>query len=193
MEWFKVCLRKYVDFSGRARRAEFWWFYLFAQVPFLVLYFLGMILGAGSAAVGVNADGTVNGAGAGGSILVMIVMGLAWLWSLAMLLPSIAVSVRRLHDTNRSGWWYLLGLVPFGGLVLLYFFILEGDPGPNMFGPDPKGRGAVAYQQPGQLGQGQYGQQFGQVGQPQFGQPAQPGQYGQPGSFGQPQQPGKWN
>ena len=64
---------------------------------------------------------------------------LSGLYSLAVLLPSIAVAVRRLHDTDRSGWWFLIGFVPIvGGIILLVFYVLEGTRGPNRFGPDPK-------------------------------------------------------
>ena len=64
---------------------------------------------------------------------------------LGLLIPSLAVSIRRLHDTNRSGWWILIGLIPFlGALVLIVFYLLDGTPGPNKYGPDPKGRVSAA-------------------------------------------------
>jgi uncharacterized membrane protein YhaH (DUF805 family) len=70
-------------------------------------------------------------------------LGLLVLWWLGTLIPSIAVAVRRFHDQNQSGWLYLLCLIPYvGGIVLLVFMCLDGTPGPNRFGPDPKGRGA---------------------------------------------------
>jgi len=73
-----------------------------------------------------------------------LIFGVFGLVMLGLLIPSIAVTFRRLHDTNRSAWWLLIGLVPFlGALVLLVFYFLDGTPGPNKFGPDPKGRGAA--------------------------------------------------
>jgi len=108
----RTCLTKYITFSGRARRSEFWWFALFL----FILYIVAAIIDA--------AIGT--------SIILLLV-------ALAFLLPSLAVTVRRLHDTGRSGWWILIGLVPFiGGIVLLVFECMDGQPGPNNYGPSPK-------------------------------------------------------
>ncbi|MDD7343550.1 MAG: DUF805 domain-containing protein [Bacteroidales bacterium] len=97
-EAIKVCFNKYADFSGRASRAEFWWFYLFT---FLVS---------------------------------LITCGVA---CLVFLIPQYAVGARRLHDTGRSGWLQLLGLVPFVGLILIYWWVLEGDQGTNQYGGKP--------------------------------------------------------
>ncbi|MBM7805546.1 uncharacterized membrane protein YhaH (DUF805 family) [Geodermatophilus bullaregiensis] len=104
-------LTKYADFSGRARRAEYWWFFLFAVVVSLVAAVLDGVIGAPVFSL---------------------------LTALGLLVPNLAVSVRRLHGTDRSGWWLLLNLVPFGGIVLLVFYCLEGQPGHNRFGPSPK-------------------------------------------------------
>ena len=117
MEWFMKALRQYAVFKGRARRKEFWFFQLFCFLfgigLLAVLFLVGMKPEA--------AEGVLN------------VLGIA------LLLPSLAVMVRRLHDTDRSGWWALLCLVPLlGGLVLLIFACLEGTRGSNRFGPDPK-------------------------------------------------------
>ena len=102
------CFRQYVGFSGRASRSEFWWFTLF-----------GLLVGLAAALV--DPTGTIG-----------------VLLSLALFLPSLAVSVRRLHDTGRSGWWLLIGLVPIAGLiVLIVFFVMRGDPGANRYGPTP--------------------------------------------------------
>jgi uncharacterized membrane protein YhaH (DUF805 family) len=108
---------KYADFSGRARRQEYWWFNLFAALVSLVLAVIG-------------------------SVLFHRPMGeygvIATLWSLATLLPSLAVAVRRMHDVGRSGWWLLIAFVPLvGALVILYWFVQRGTVGPNEFGPDP--------------------------------------------------------
>ncbi len=108
---------KYVDFTGRARRAEYWWFALFSVVVSLILMGLqSMLFGVAFGQMGI----------------------LSGLWSLATILPSIAVGVRRLHDLDKSGWWLLIALVPIiGGLLLLYWFVQRGTVGQNQYGPDP--------------------------------------------------------
>ena len=114
----KSVFAQYAGFSGRARRSEYWWFTLFV----VVVYIAASVV---DAALGVTA-------------LTIVAI-------LALLLPSIAVAVRRLHDTNRSGWWYLISLVPFvGGLILLAFTLQDSTPGPNRFGAPPK-TAAVGY------------------------------------------------
>jgi uncharacterized membrane protein YhaH (DUF805 family) len=129
-ESVKTVFSKYATFSGRARRAEFWWFALFAAVVNLVLSILGAALGG---ATPDPVTGETSGAGLAVGILALVV-------GLALVLPTLAVTVRRLHDTDRSGWWWFIGLVPFvGAIVLLVFELLPGTPGPNRFGPDPKG------------------------------------------------------
>jgi uncharacterized membrane protein YhaH (DUF805 family) len=125
-------LRKYADFQGRARRSEFWLFWLFTLVVGFVLQMLGGMMGGA-------ADPT-NPMAMYSSPAGIVLL----LFYLAILIPSIAVAIRRLHDTNRSGWWLLIALIPFiGALVLLVFYVLPGTPGPNKFGEDPKG-GEVA-------------------------------------------------
>jgi uncharacterized membrane protein YhaH (DUF805 family) len=121
-------LRKYADFNGRARRAEYWWFYLFVIIAFVVASIVDSLLGLG---------GSVGPYG-----LVSALLGLA------MILPSLAAGVRRLHDTDRSGWWLLIALIPLiGAIVLLVFYVLEGTRGDNRFGPDPKsGEYGAVYQ-----------------------------------------------
>lgn len=121
---FQAAVRKvlsdYATFSGRAPRSEFWWFFLFVFLGNVVLDFIDGVL------FGVAPDGAT-------------VSLLGGLFSLAMLLPSIAVGVRRLHDRDMSGWWYLLILIPvLGALVLLILFVQRGTVGPNRFGRDPK-------------------------------------------------------
>jgi uncharacterized membrane protein YhaH (DUF805 family) len=132
-------LRKYATFRGRARRLEYWSFQLFliAASGALILWFFSAMPGMTSPAMIEDLDQLSGG-------------GLAALWaialfSLAMFLPSLAVSVRRLHDSDKSGWWLLLGLIPAGGLVLFIFYLLDGTSGPNRHGPDPKGRSAPSH------------------------------------------------
>jgi uncharacterized membrane protein YhaH (DUF805 family) len=114
-------LSKYVEFGGRARRAEYWWFVLFSILVGIVASILDM-------ALGMDFEGSVMSGGLFNLIA-----------NLALLLPSLAVAVRRLHDTDRSGWWILIVLIPLiGAIVLLVFFVQDGTPGPNRFGPSPK-------------------------------------------------------
>ena len=125
-------LRKYADFQGRARRSEFWLFWLFTFVVGFVLQMIGGMMG--------GAADPSNPAAMYSSPAGIVLL----LFYLAILIPSIAVAIRRLHDTNRSGWWLLIALIPFiGALVLLVFYVLPGTVGPNKFGEDPKGETAA--------------------------------------------------
>ena len=135
MDWMLMPLRRYAEFTGRSRRKEYWMFFLFVVVVSVVLRILDSALGlGGSSSSSMSTSGSQIGAGAS---LHTGVLGAIFI--VATLIPSIAVGVRRLHDTDRSGWWLLIALVPFiGGLVLLIFFLLDGTSGPNRFGPDPK-------------------------------------------------------
>jgi uncharacterized membrane protein YhaH (DUF805 family) len=124
--------RNYATFSGRARRAEYWWFILFSIV---VSAILSMIDGAvfGYSFTSATGEGSAAFAYSSPGILPSI-------WSLATLLPSLAVAARRLHDTGRSGWWLLIFLIPLVGvIVLLVWFASRGYPGTNAYGPDPVG------------------------------------------------------
>ena len=115
-------LRKYATFTGRARRKEYWLFFLFCLVVEIVV---GALTG------GLSYDVTTGALGPG--------FALYFLVCLALLIPSLAVSFRRLHDTDRSAWWLLIGFVPIvGAVVLLIFMLLKGTEGPNRYGPDPK-------------------------------------------------------
>jgi uncharacterized membrane protein YhaH (DUF805 family) len=116
--WAALPLRKYADFSGRAPRAEYWWFYL----ALILGYFAAMLL---DSATGLNAPGEPSG-------LITV------FFALAMIVPSLAVGARRLHDTGRSGWWLFIALIPLiGALVLLIFFVLPSDPDENEYGLNP--------------------------------------------------------
>ena len=116
MQWFLKCLTQYADFTGRARRKEYWMFMLFS---FLIYILVAMVL----LALGVT-ESAIN-----------IVISLL---ALSLILPNLAVTVRRLHDIDRSGWWVLLMFVPILSLVILVFMFLNGTSGGNRFGPDPK-------------------------------------------------------
>jgi uncharacterized membrane protein YhaH (DUF805 family) len=130
VSWYVKVLKQYVDFSGRARRREYWMFVLINVVILIVLSLIDTLLGTGD----------FRATSGGGSFYAANSLGLlSGLYTLAVLLPSIAVTVRRLHDTDRTGWWILLGFIPIiGGIVLLVFYVLEGTRGPNRYGPDPK-------------------------------------------------------
>ncbi len=111
--WKRVVLENYVQFSGRARRAEYWWFTLANVIVLVALMVLSSITSA--------------------------FMVLYYLYVLAILVPSLGVSVRRLHDTGKSGWFLLIALIPFiGGIVLLVFMCIDGQRGTNQYGPSEK-------------------------------------------------------
>jgi uncharacterized membrane protein YhaH (DUF805 family) len=116
MQWYLAVLKNYVGFSGRARRTEYWMYTLVSTIITLLLYVLAVVTRS--------------------SLFFVLVV----LYGLALLLPSLAVLVRRLHDIGMSGWWILIALVPFvGGIVLFVFTLLPGNRGPNKYGDDPKG------------------------------------------------------
>ena len=130
MEWMLLPFRRYADFSGRSRRMEYWMFRLFEFLVIMAAFILVVMLaGLSRGAGGEQAGGVVGGIG-------MLAVSV---FVLGSIIPSIAVTVRRLHDTNRSGWMMLLGFIPLiGGIVLLVFMFSEGTQGPNNYGNDPK-------------------------------------------------------
>jgi uncharacterized membrane protein YhaH (DUF805 family) len=130
MQWFILAItKKYADFSTRSRRTEFWMFFLFNIIISIVLSIISGVVA--------SIDPT--------GILALIASGAMLLVSLALLIPGLAVTVRRLHDTGRSGWWILIGLLPvIGFIVLLVFMVLDSEPGENKWGPNPKGVDAGA-------------------------------------------------
>ena len=108
-----TCLTKYADVQGRGSRSEYWYFFLFN----LLMHLATGLLDAGV----FGESGLLNG-----------------LWSLAVLIPGIAAGVRRLHDTNRSGWWLLIPFIPLvGAIILIIWLARPGDAGPNRFGAAP--------------------------------------------------------
>ena len=119
IDWATRPLQKYADFGGRAPRAEYWWYYLLYIVLFIVATIIDSLIG---------------------SKLFLNYGWLSVLLGLGLLIPTIAVGVRRLHDTDRSGWWLLIGLIPLiGAIILLVFFVSAGTVGENRFGEDPYG------------------------------------------------------
>ena len=119
MNWYLQALKNYANFSGRARRKEYWYFALF---NFIVAFVLGFI------------DGMTGSVSSEGGIGL-----LGGIYTLAVLIPGLAVSVRRLHDTERSGWWLLIALVPLiGAIVLLVFMVQDSKAGSNQYGENPK-------------------------------------------------------
>jgi len=130
-EAIKTCFRKYAGFRGRASRPEFWWFVLFSYVVFLILVivpFAALTQGSPADQPFDESDGDVAG------VVFALVIGLA---ALGLLVPYLAAGIRRLHDTGKSGWWWLITLVPFGSIVLIVFLATEGDRGWNRYGGPP--------------------------------------------------------
>lgn len=124
MSWYMTVLRKYAEFDGRARRREYWGFVL---VNLLVL----ILLAVPDALLGLATPGTG--------------VGLSAIYVLAVAVPWLAVTVRRLHDVGRSGWWVLVGFIPYAGaIVLLVFALLDSQPGNNEYGPNPKAAPVLA-------------------------------------------------
>ncbi|WP_327402182.1 DUF805 domain-containing protein [Streptomyces sp. NBC_01288] len=117
MSWFIEALKKYAVFSGRARRKEYWMFSLFTGIIAVVLLVIGLVIKFPYLAV---------------------------VFYLAILLPGLGVSIRRLHDIGRSGWWLFFGIIPIAGpITLLVFTCTDGKPGANQYGPNPKEVGGI--------------------------------------------------
>ncbi|WP_400162447.1 DUF805 domain-containing protein [Brevibacillus sp. TJ4] len=112
MQWFLKVVKDYAVFGGRARRKEYWMYTLFYAIGYLILYILESLIG-----------------------LTQVLTGI---YSLALLLPSLGVTIRRLHDTGRSGWWILISLIPLIGAIILLVFLCQDSKGSNQYGPNPK-------------------------------------------------------
>lgn len=129
MNWYVEVLKKYATFGGRARRKEYWMFVLISTLVYVGLGIIDSVTGTFGAESGI---GLLSG-----------------LYCLATLLPGLAVAVRRLHDTNRSGWWFLIFLVPIiGAIVLLVFLVQDSQPESNQYGANPKASDEKAGQAP---------------------------------------------
>lgn len=119
MNWYLKVLRQYGDFKGRARRMEYWMFVLFNVFISIILLIIDNL-------VGIAFEDIDYGP-------------LYLTYCLFIIMPSLAVAVRRLHDSGRSGWWILISLIPFlGGIWLLVLLLMDSDPGDNKYGPNPK-------------------------------------------------------
>ena len=120
MSWFLLAWQRAADFSGRSRRKEYWYFQLFNAI---VMIFIGLF------AVAFSDQGKPA----------MIPFGLMFAYGLILIVPSLAVTIRRLHDIGKSEWWYFIAFVPLiGGIVLFVFTLLDSEPYPNSWGLDPK-------------------------------------------------------
>ena len=120
MEYMLMPLKRFTDFSGRSRRKEYWMFFLLVIIVAIVIGIIEGVLGLNGAIGGVYGPLTA-------------------IFALAVIIPSLAVQVRRFHDQDKSGWFVLLGFIPLlGGLIVLVFMCLEGTAGPNQYGEDPK-------------------------------------------------------
>ncbi|MDZ7658252.1 DUF805 domain-containing protein [Fodinibius sp.] len=123
MEWYIKVLKNYAEFEGRARRKEYWMFTLINFLIYVALQAIMVMFG------GMDPESSIG----------VLITGILGLYSLAVFIPSIAVGVRRLHDTGRSGWWLLISLVPIiGAIVLLVFLVQDSQPGANQYGENPK-------------------------------------------------------
>lgn len=134
MEFILTPLKRYVDFSGRSRRKEFWSWYLFVMIMYFVLMYLDAALGLGGTATGYAEGGSVGFNMTGGLLTILFV--------LAVFIPNIAVAVRRMHDIGKSGWMVLIGIIPLiGWIYVIFCYSQPGVAGPNQYGPDPKSGG----------------------------------------------------
>ena len=124
--WFMTALKKYSIFEGRARRKEYWYFILIYLLTLIPLSFVDFLTGTLDPITGLGFIGSI--------------------YMLLMLYPTLAVTARRLHDTNRSGWWQLLNLLPLVGfVVIVYFTVQDSQPGANQYGPNPKNQETKAF------------------------------------------------
>ena len=118
MNWYLDAWKNYVTFTGRSRRTAYWMFVLFNFIAVILANVIDNVLGL----AGQSGYGPVS-----------------MIYGLAVFLPGLALAIRRLHDTGRTGWWMLIGFLPLIGLiVLIIFFVQDSQPGSNQYGPNPK-------------------------------------------------------
>ena len=129
MEWMIMPLKRFAEFSGRSRRKEYWMFVLLQMLILIPVAFLAILMGG-------PVEDPANPVRQHRHTAILIVLGV---YFLVFFIPGLAVQVRRFHDQDKSGWFILLGFIPYvGSLILLVFMCLEGTRGPNRFGQDPK-------------------------------------------------------
>ncbi|GGS17169.1 DUF805 domain-containing protein [Deinococcus knuensis] len=134
-DYINAIRNNYANFQGRARRREYW---MYTLINGIIQFVLSIPLFSVVMALIAEADASADpGAALTGTTLIFA--AIYALYALATFIPSLAIAVRRLHDTGKSGWWYLLNLVPMGSLVIFIFTILDSEPGSNKWGPNPKG------------------------------------------------------
>jgi uncharacterized membrane protein YhaH (DUF805 family) len=123
MAWYLLAWQRATDFSGRSRRKEYWMFHLFTFV-------VAMAIGLVALVIGLLFDANDG---------MIILTGGLGIYSIVIIVPSLSVLVRRLHDIGKSGWWYFISLVPIiGGIILFVFTVLDSEPDRNEYGPNPK-------------------------------------------------------
>lgn len=129
----KLFFKNYVNFSGRSRRSEYWWPVLGCGIVNFILY----IVCLGSMTAGLLSENEVS-AGVGGALIISFILIL--IFNLAIIVPSLSVMIRRLHDIGKSGAWFFIAFIPLiGSIVLLVFMCMDSQPGQNQWGPNPKG------------------------------------------------------
>lgn len=120
MNWYLKVMKSYATFKGRATRSEYWYFMLF----YILMLVLPLII---AGFIGLGEDGK------------NIMTGIALIVLIIHIIPSLAVSVRRLHDINLSGWWYLVSLIPYVGAIIFSILVMIDSKEDNQYGPNPKG------------------------------------------------------
>lgn len=125
MQWMFLPLKRYADFQGRSRRMEYWMFQLGQWILFILW------------AIPLVAVGSTTEPGEQSALFNILTIPFVIVW-LGLAIPNLAVTIRRLHDQDKSGWWLLINFIPFGGFVLLIFMFIDGTPGENQYGPSPK-------------------------------------------------------
>ncbi|MCA9017193.1 MAG: DUF805 domain-containing protein [Planctomycetaceae bacterium] len=124
MHWYLTVLKKYAVLDGRAQRMEYWMFTLLDTLFTILIFVLGTVIGSE-----MSGPGEISGLG----------FGLVFFYLFVVLMPKLSVTVRRLHDTGRSALWLFVGLIPLiGTLIMLVLMVLDGEPGENEYGPNPK-------------------------------------------------------